>query len=560
MLLGLSLRIFGLLTSPPEAFFDEADTGYQAYSLLNSGRDYLGNFLPIHPESFADRRPGFYVYNLIPIVAIFGLNTFSIRILSCFYGVLTILLFYWIGKKLTFSNKEDSRELTGLSVALIAAILPWHIHYSRIGFDVTALLFFLSLSLGFYLAWSSTHRKKYLLLFILPALISLYIYSTAKIFIPILLSLLLILNRKSIINLPKKTLLMLLLIGSLFILPVSLDTIQGAGRERASILLIFSDINLQSKSLHLRYLSSFSSLNQLSKVYLAPIVVFFRQIGINYFSAFSPQFLIFDGDPNPRHSLPAAGTIGITIFLLFIIGSVKAISSGFFKRYPEILIFLLLSPLPAALTKDGSSHATRLFIMVIPIVLIAGLGLTLLISQTYKFKKIILLILLFSITWEVSRDQFIRNIIYPKSSQKDLYVGWRENVTKLASLEKSYNYVLVDTADGLPAQIYFAYYQKTDPLEFQENSRQPQMKLTDINISSNHFFRGNIYFSPVETDWLDKQTSTKILALVPAIKVIDKTFKNIDIIDTIRDHVGNPTFFLIANRAVLTKEDPSLQY
>ncbi len=62
LVLALFLRIWQLDRVPPSLFGDELDVGYQAYSILKTGRDYMGNFLPIDIQSFAEYRTPLFIY------------------------------------------------------------------------------------------------------------------------------------------------------------------------------------------------------------------------------------------------------------------------------------------------------------------------------------------------------------------------------------------------------------------------------------------------------------------------------------------------------------------
>ena len=66
--------------------WDEAALGYNAYSILETGRDEYGQILPIIFKSFGDYKPGFYVYLTLPFIKVFGLNELSVRLPSIILG------------------------------------------------------------------------------------------------------------------------------------------------------------------------------------------------------------------------------------------------------------------------------------------------------------------------------------------------------------------------------------------------------------------------------------------------------------------------------------------
>src|SRR3989338_3664765 len=80
------------LDSYPALNADEAAIGYNAYSLIETGRDEHGNPWPIHFQSFNDYKPGLYFYLVLPFIKILGLNEWSVRIPNAFLGVLTVFI------------------------------------------------------------------------------------------------------------------------------------------------------------------------------------------------------------------------------------------------------------------------------------------------------------------------------------------------------------------------------------------------------------------------------------------------------------------------------------
>ena len=94
--LALFLRIYKLGSCPVGFLWDEAALGYNGYSILKTGRDEYGKFLPIIFKSFGDYKPGLYVYLTVPSIAIFGLTEFSTRLPAAIFGSLTVLLIYFL--------------------------------------------------------------------------------------------------------------------------------------------------------------------------------------------------------------------------------------------------------------------------------------------------------------------------------------------------------------------------------------------------------------------------------------------------------------------------------
>src|SRR5215470_13568942 len=69
------LRLYNLAELPAGFFCDEAGLGYNAYSILKTGRDETGAFLPLYVWSFdVSYKNPIFVYSAILPVAVFGLT------------------------------------------------------------------------------------------------------------------------------------------------------------------------------------------------------------------------------------------------------------------------------------------------------------------------------------------------------------------------------------------------------------------------------------------------------------------------------------------------------
>src|SRR3990167_5675964 len=106
VLLAFILRFYNLNSVPPSLYWDEASLGYNAYSILKTARDEHGKLLPItNFAAFGDYKPSGYIYASVPAIAVFGLNEFSVRLPSTFFGVLTVLITYLLTKRLWKNEK-----------------------------------------------------------------------------------------------------------------------------------------------------------------------------------------------------------------------------------------------------------------------------------------------------------------------------------------------------------------------------------------------------------------------------------------------------------------------
>ena len=146
------LRFYRLGEIPNGLYQDETAIGYNAYSILQTGRDEYGNFFPLYFKSFGDWKLPVYIYTDVFSVKFFGLSPFSVRLPSALFGFLTVIVLFIFVKRLA---KNDNLALFS---SFLLAINPWHIHYSRATFE-TSISLFLLLSGGLLFLISFERRK-----------------------------------------------------------------------------------------------------------------------------------------------------------------------------------------------------------------------------------------------------------------------------------------------------------------------------------------------------------------------------------------------------------------
>ncbi len=172
LLLAAVLRILFLSDIPNGFTTDEASTGYDAYSILATGRDQHGEFLPFFAQSFGDYNESLYRFITVPSIAVFGLNEFATRLPAALAGVLTVWIVYLLGK--TWHD-----EHLAWNAALLLAISPWHIFFSRTAFRL--ILLPLCCCLGLYFFQRGLQRPRDLPFSAAFFALSMYSYSSARV-------------------------------------------------------------------------------------------------------------------------------------------------------------------------------------------------------------------------------------------------------------------------------------------------------------------------------------------------------------------------------------------
>src|SRR3989344_5448147 len=272
----------------------------------------------------------------------------------------------WLVKNLNF----------GILPAIVLAISPWHLQYSRAAFEVTELLFFLLM--GLYFFFKSFKNEKYLWFSAICFGLTPWIYSTAKLFTPALLIFLIIVFRKEIFSISKKKIIYALIILGVSIFPMVYTIFSGSGGQRFSYISIFTDPTTNSEVASLRLIDAqveggvnrnvFQKVN--TRLIHNKYFYWGSKITNNYFETFSSQFLFVKGDLNLRHSPEGIGQFYKVEALMLILGA--ALFFVFFKdRKIKLLIAfrILFGVVPSAITRDGGHHATRLILILPPLVI-----------------------------------------------------------------------------------------------------------------------------------------------------------------------------------------------
>src|SRR3989344_5710682 len=238
ILLAFILRFHKVTEIPPALNWDEISISYNAYSVLKTGRDEWGEFLPIFFKSYGEYKLPVQIYGSIPAIAIFGLNDFGVRVTPVIYGTLTVLLIFFLGKALT------KNKYVGIISAFLLAISPWHIHLTRASFESSFAVFWLVL--GVWLVVKGFTKPFWWIISIIPFILGIYTYNSARIFIPIFLFFVFVVYIKDFWKYKKYTLTAILLFFVL-ILPMIWFTLSGAGSARYKLVSVTDDPGLLPK-------------------------------------------------------------------------------------------------------------------------------------------------------------------------------------------------------------------------------------------------------------------------------------------------------------------------
>jgi len=434
-------------------FGDEIDVGYQAYSLLNTGKDYKGNLLPTYIQSLSESRAPLLIYLSIPGIKLFGLTQLGVRITPIIFGLLSIYLTY---KLILLISK--SPKLAVIS-ATILSLTPWHFHYSRTSFEVTLLISLILSGTYFIFKYLDNNKNKFFYLSILFFCLSFYTYNTANIFVPLLVIFIFITNfSKFKSNLKPKSIIISSLLFLIITTPLLIQIFIGSAANRFGLINIFNDQKTITNIIEKRTSFSATAPN-IEKIFHNKPIAWTHEFFKNYLNAFSLPFLFNNGDTNNlRHSVPNFGLIFVSFLPFLFIG---LFSLDLKSKLNKLMLFwLFASPLATSLTTNGGNHATRLFLMVLPLSYFIGLGVLKIIESKNIFKKIILIVLITTSFFEIclySHEYFIH---YPKDSFEVWNYGYQEI---FQNIPQNSSRVFVSNAK-YNSLLPFVFYQKYKPI------------------------------------------------------------------------------------------------
>ncbi len=464
-ILGLAVftRFYNISSSPPALYWEEVALGYDAYSILKTGKDHHGHNWPISAfESFGDYKPALYFYVVVPAVALLGLNEEAVRFPSAIAGLLIVigtgLIARVFAKKLRFSP-----DIVQLLTMFVVSISPWAIQFSRAAWEVN--LATCLVTWGVYLGLKAgASRRTYFISFGLLAL-SMYAYHATRLIAPFLAMGLLglwLLEGDWKANLKKIFPMGIFFI--LLILPLLLSFRDPIQQQRFKETNLFSDPIFVEQSNTYREAAGDT---HIARLLYHRYFFYGRGFIENYFKHFSPTFLFIQGDQNPRHSVQIVGQfylldavfLSLGIFYLFKMRD---------RKVAFLFFWILIGVVPAGLTK-AAPHALRILPVMPALLLILSFGVmysVVWLKQKWPRVSPEILTVPLALFFLIQFGQFWRfySLVFPQLYASEWQYGYKEMVAEVKKRQHSAPNlpVFITREQGRPA-MYYWFYTKTDP-------------------------------------------------------------------------------------------------
>lgn len=433
------LRINKLDQIPPSLNWDEVAAAYNAYSVAHFGVDEWNKPFPLTFQSFNDFKHPVHIYTTALLLRFAPPTDFSARLPTAIIGILAIILAFFLARELFKNN------LIAVFSSLFLALSPYHIHYSRGVWEIIHALFYFMLGIMLFLV--GVRKKNWILILgFISFGVSLLTYHSAKVIVPLIIVLLVVLFWRELLEM-KRMFLFSLLALSLFILLFIFDpNLLGLARAGQTK---FDQSKIEDTYMY----------KQTKNSTLATIEIALGQ----YPKHFEYKYLFETGDQSPRNSVKTIGMFYKIELLFMLLGLIELIRRKS-RASVILLVWILLSPLPSSLVM-GAPNSTRALFMMGSLNILSALGAYSIVSLV-KFKYLRWLAVTFIIiamSWSLKPYLEAYYGEYAKKEAIEWQYGMKDIVEYLKTSPEYHKVYMTDVRSQ--PYIFFLYYLGISPKE-----------------------------------------------------------------------------------------------
>lgn len=461
--ISIFLRFWQLGTLPPALTWDETSWGYNGYTIGIDGKDEFGKMLPYeYLESFGDFKPPLYAYATVIPIKIFGLQEFAVRFPSAFFGVLTVLVTYFLVKRLFY--KSPLKEEYALMSSFILAVSPWHIMLSRAAFEANVATFFLVSGIYFFFA-AIQNKQWYLLFSAICFSLSFYTFNTARIVAPLFVIALVISSYKTLLKM-KKQVIVAIGIGIVLLLPLVPFLMSPNASLRFKEVNIFTNLDIVKAS-NEQIADDENTI--LGKIIHNRRIGFGHEYLKHYFDNLSLNFLFLEGDGNPKFSVQSVGQMYLWDLLFFFLGL------GYLFKIRDknawfLPVWILLGIIPAATARE-TPHALRIETTLPAFQIIVAYGFVNVLQEIKRIQLRNIIASVLFILLGINIFFFLHDYSahYTKRFSSDWQYGFSDAMKYVYQHSQNYKNVYISESIGRP-YIYFLFYNNYSPNGFRKNA------------------------------------------------------------------------------------------
>jgi hypothetical protein len=483
LLAAAALRLYRLADVPPGVNRDEASIGVTASSLMQTGRDEYGRFLPLSFESFGDWKLPLYIYTTIPFVKLFGLSELAVRLPSAIAGIASVAALYYLAQMLFAS------ESIGLLAALSLALMPWHIHISRVESEaIVAVFFTIAGSVCFLRALKHKSLRSLIYAAVLFAL-TYYTYHGNHVFTTLLLIGLAAIYRHDLVKIPRWWI--ALGTGALMTL-VILSVTLTADHTKIGGISIFGDPTIVHTQIELPRLAHTNPDSLSARLMHNRLTYAVTAITQNYLKSYGPDFLFIRGGGNKAHNIQGYGNLHPIDALFLVLGTAILIGGIQKKSAKFVLWWIAIGGVAAAITKDAP-HSNRMLAVVPSLAIAIAAGIILLYERVpVRLKAILIAALILAYTGAMANylDTYFTH--FPENEAEHWGYAYKKLTPVLFAPEYASKHVVMTYPQTSP-YIFLLFYSGYSPARYQkEAARYPVSAdgFTDVSGFGKFSFRG----------------------------------------------------------------------
>ncbi len=458
---GSFFRFYQLGNIPGSMDWDEVSFGYNAYSVLHTGKDEYGVSHPLTFRAFGEYKQPVYVYLNVVSIGLFGLNAFAVRFPSAFFGSLSIIFVYFLTYEL-FRKYKFSKNLALLTMFLYA-ISPWSIQFSRVAFEANVALTLTIIAVWLFLRGLSLKNNWYLYLTTVLLCLSELTYISLRLIGPLLLITLLIYGFSYFRK--KKTILIILIL--LFILGSGIGYLNSKSLARGQDVLFTNQQTqvLGSSVKKLQYIKEHHDI--FGEIIYNRRVIYTEKFVENYFSHFNAQWLFLTGDTVPRHHAPGMGILYL-VSLPFILLGIYFLFVRYLATSWIIFVWFLLAPLASSLTSDAPS-ALRSLIFLPTWQIFEAAGIIFIFEKIRKKNLLFALQIIILSLYTVNVCYYIQQYFVFTNKNTQFQKAWQygyEDAVLFAGRYKNSSNRIVFSKDFEQPYIFYLFYSRYDPAAY----------------------------------------------------------------------------------------------
>ncbi len=444
----------------PTPNWDEVSFAYNTFTIIKTGQDEWGRWLPLIFRAFGDYKLPMYVYTSIPSIAILGLNTYAIRLVSIFSGALFPIILFFIAKQLKLSTK------TSLLIALISTLNPWHLWLSSTALESNLALTLFALVSLFGIKYLQNHSLKDLIINTIFLGLTMHTYNSYRLLAPLVFVFLISTTITTHDPRSFKKIKIPIIIFTLFLLPVIYQTYMGYGKARFDIVSLFKDPGVK---LSVEADRNFPHIKSTARIFHNKITYTTQKLTNNYLLNFSPEFLFLKGGTNLAFSPPSYGHFYWWEILLWLVGLILIIKkTSQSKNKPLWLFFLfilLISPLPATITIDGA-HTLRSYSLLLPSLIFIGLTLNQIKTRIF----LIPIAFVYLISFFFFNEYALKH--YPKHYDSHWLSAENQAVKYVVDNQNNFDLIVIPKDSVDEGYIFYLFYSQMDPKKFQSVAKR----------------------------------------------------------------------------------------